>query len=94
MRANVHSIDNIGLSLFVIPPAGSVLMAKVPGFSSDNLSIVGATPSIYDITPRSMRQGRVFTEDGRLVASYSVQAIIRPFVKTPEQMGLDATNAM
>jgi hypothetical protein len=28
------------------------------------------------------------------VASYSVQAMIRPFTQTPEQMGLDATNAM
>jgi len=62
LRTNVHSIENVGMSLFVIPPARSVLMAKVPGFTSENLSIVGATPSIYDITPRSMRQGRVFTE--------------------------------
>jgi hypothetical protein len=28
------------------------------------------------------------------VASYTVQAMIRPFVRPPEQMGLDATNAM
>jgi len=60
--ANVHSIDNIGVSLFVIPPGGQILTAKVPGFESDNLGVVGATPNIFDITPRAIRQGRLFTE--------------------------------
>jgi putative ABC transport system permease protein len=62
LRANVHSIDNIGLSLFILPSGSQVFTAKVPGFQSDNLNIIGATPSIYDITPRAVRQGRLFTE--------------------------------
>ncbi len=62
LKANVHSIDNVGLSLFVIPPSGQILTAKVPGFESDNMSVVGATASIYDITPRAIRQGRLFSE--------------------------------
>jgi len=62
LKANVRSIDDIGVSLFIILPASQVLTAKVPGYESDNLSIVGVTPSIYDITPRGMRQGRVFSE--------------------------------
>jgi len=62
LKQNVHSIDNIGVSLFVIPPNGQVLTAKVPGFESDNMSVVGATASIYDITPRAIRQGRLFSE--------------------------------
>ena len=62
LRANVHSIEDIGLSLFVIPPGSQILTAKVPGFESDNLTVVGATPSIYDITPRAVRQGRIFSE--------------------------------
>jgi putative ABC transport system permease protein len=62
LKTNVHSIDNVGVSLFVIPPNSQVLTAKVPGFESDNMSISGATPSIYDITPRVIRQGRLFSE--------------------------------
>ncbi len=62
LKANVHSIDEVGVSLYVIPPASQVLTAKVPGYESDNMSIIGLTPSIYDITPRAIRQGRVFTE--------------------------------
>jgi hypothetical protein len=36
----------------------------------------------------------VFTEDGRLVASYTVQAMIRDFVQGPEAMGHDSSTAM
>jgi acyl-CoA thioesterase II len=39
-------------------------------------------------------EGRVFTADGRLVASYSVQAMIRGFGHDPSTMGLDRSNAM
>ena len=39
-------------------------------------------------------EGHVFTQDGRLVARYSVQAMIRGFARDPNQLGLDATNAM
>ena len=38
--------------------------------------------------------GHVFTRDGRLVASYTLQAMIRGFITPPAAMGLDATNAM
>ncbi len=53
-----------------------------------------ANPAIYAGRGLAQGDGRVFSQDGRLVASYSIQAMIRPFNKTPDQMGLDATNAM
>jgi acyl-CoA thioesterase II len=37
---------------------------------------------------------RVFAADGRLVASKNVQAIVRSFGRTPEQMGQDYSTAM
>ena len=39
-------------------------------------------------------EGVVFTEDGRLMASYSVQAMIRGFSQAAESKGMDARNAM
>ena len=52
LKANVRSIDDIRREPFCsYPRASQVLTAKVPGYESDNLSIVGVTPSIYDITP-------------------------------------------
>jgi acyl-CoA thioesterase II len=39
-------------------------------------------------------QGTIFSQDGRLLASYSVQAMIRGFVKPPDALGMDSSNAM
>jgi acyl-CoA thioesterase len=39
-------------------------------------------------------EGRVFTRDGRLVASYSIQAMIRNFAQDPATMGRDHRTAM
>ncbi len=62
IKSTVHSVDDVALSVYVIPPAGRVMTAKVPGFESDNLNVAGATANIYNITPRSVLQGRVFSE--------------------------------
>ena len=53
-----------------------------------------ANPSTYAGRGLAQGEGRVFTEDGRLVATYSVQAMIRGFANDPTTLGLDATNAM
>jgi acyl-CoA thioesterase II len=53
-----------------------------------------ANPATYAGRGLAQGEGRVFDQDGRLVASYTVQAMIRPFTRTPEQMGLDGSNAM
>ena len=38
--------------------------------------------------------GRVFTQDGRLVASYTIQAMVRGFQRSPAEMGHDDRTAM
>ena len=38
--------------------------------------------------------GTIFSQDGRLIASYSVQTMIRNFTETPGAMGMDSTNVM
>jgi len=52
------------------------------------------TRSIWAGRGSTQSQVRVFTEDGRLVASKTVQAIVRGFDRTPEQMGQDYSTAM
>lgn len=39
-------------------------------------------------------EGRIFSQDGRLLVTYSVQAMIRRFVQDPSAMGKDYTSAM
>jgi acyl-CoA thioesterase II len=53
-----------------------------------------ANPAIYAGRGLAQGEGRVFTRDGRLVASYTVQAMIREFRAPPGAMGKDYTDAM
>jgi uncharacterized protein (DUF427 family)/acyl-CoA thioesterase len=53
-----------------------------------------ANPAIYAGRGLAQGEGRVFTRGGRLVASYTVQAMIREFRTPPGVMGKDSTDAM
>jgi acyl-CoA thioesterase-2 len=53
-----------------------------------------ANPAIYAGRGLVQGEGRVFTRDGRLVASYTVQAMLREFRTPPGAMGKDYTDAM
>ncbi len=53
-----------------------------------------ANPAIWSGRGLAQGEGKVFSQDGRLMASYAVQAMIRGFTRTPADLGLDATNAM
>lgn len=44
-------------------------------------------PCTYSGQGLSQGEGRVYAQDGRLLASYSLSAMIRPFVAPPEGMG-------
>ena len=53
-----------------------------------------ANPAIYAGRGLVQGEGRVFARDGRLVASYTVQAMVRAFRTPPDAMGKDYTDAM
>ncbi len=53
-----------------------------------------ANPAIWSGRGLAQGQGQVFSQDGRLMASYTVQAMIRRFTTAPDAMGKDASNAM
>jgi putative ABC transport system permease protein len=63
LRTVVRSVDDVGISLFVNPGRGKIFNAKVPGYESDNLSVAAYTPNSYDISPRELKQGRIFTNE-------------------------------
>jgi acyl-CoA thioesterase-2 len=53
-----------------------------------------ANPAIWAGRGLAQGQGQVFTQDGRMVASYSVQAMIRAFDRDPAAMGKDFRTVM
>src|SRR5450755_4770412 len=63
LRSVVRTVNTVGMSLYVNPGPGRVLSAKVPGFESENLTLIGETPNLYEITRRDLRQGRLFTQE-------------------------------
>lgn len=63
LKSLVRSIEDVGVSLYIIPQAGNVLSVKVPGYESDNLFVMGASRNLYDISPRDLEQGRIFTRE-------------------------------
>lgn len=62
------SVLDVGLQLYIPSIVeGRALTARVRGFESDNLSMIGVSPNAFDLSPRDLREGRVFTpeEDAR-----------------------------
>jgi uncharacterized protein (DUF427 family)/acyl-CoA thioesterase len=53
-----------------------------------------ANPAIYAGRGQVQGEGRVFARSGRLVASYTVQAMVRAFRSPPGTLGKDYTDAM
>jgi acyl-CoA thioesterase len=51
-------------------------------------------PAVFAGNGLVQGEGRVFTEDGRLVATYSCHGMVRAFGRDPSAMGLDWSNAM
>ena len=51
-------------------------------------------PSIWAGHGLGQGEGPVFTQDGKLVASYTGQAMIRGFKQPPDARGKDWSNAM
>ncbi|MBL7491428.1 DUF427 domain-containing protein [Frankia sp. AgB1.9] len=53
-----------------------------------------ANPAIYAGRGLAHGEGRIYARDGRLIASYSCEVMIRPFAKKPAAMGMDYGNVM
>ena len=53
-----------------------------------------SNPAIWSGLGLAQGVGTIFSEGGGLVASYTVQAMIREFIRTPDAMGKDSTTVM
>ena len=64
----------------------------------DDIDVTGwllySNPAVHAGRGLAQGEGHVFTRDGRLVATYTVHAMIRDFVQRPDAIGHDASTAM
>jgi len=77
LRRWCRSVEDAGVQLFIPNVVqGRGLTAKVPGYETDRMSIVGQSANMFAISPRDMHDGRVFTageeERGERVAVLGV----------------------
>jgi len=86
----------LGESLAHVTLSTGVLAITVALHEDARLSdwLLYANPAIYAGRGLVQGEGRVFGEDGRLVASYTVQAMVRDFAEPPERIGLDQSRLM
>jgi len=86
----------LGESLVHVTLSTGVLAITVALHDDAHLSdwLLYANPAIYAGRGLAQGEGRVFGEDGRLVASYTVQAMVRDFAEPPERIGLDQSRLM
>src|SRR3954466_13437376 len=61
LKLVVHTIDDVSTTLYINPSAGTFITAKVPGFESDNVSLAGVSANSYEVIPRDLKAGRIFT---------------------------------
>jgi putative ABC transport system permease protein len=71
IRRQARWIEDIGVSLY-IPNfvKGQPISARVPGFEADTVYLVGNASNMFDIQPREIQAGRIYTpeEDARAAA--------------------------
>jgi putative ABC transport system permease protein len=68
LKRSAGSLEDVGLQI-ALPGAvaGQVITAKVPGFETDNISVMGVSPNASTLSPHDIERGRYFTseEDAR-----------------------------
>jgi putative ABC transport system permease protein len=82
------SVEDVGYSLF--PPPAPNGVVKVPGFETDRYFLAGQTANMFNIQPRELRAGRVFTpEEANRAAPVCVIGSILADALFPDGQGLN-----
>jgi putative ABC transport system permease protein len=64
IRRLASNVEDVSLQLFIPPSVGGgVLTAKVPGFETDRISIIGVSPNSIKLSPKDLLAGRYMTEE-------------------------------
>ena len=64
IRRYSSTVEDVGLQLYIPQaPGGQLLSAKVPGFETDSLSVVGTSANQMNLSPRGIDAGRFFSDE-------------------------------
>jgi putative ABC transport system permease protein len=64
IKQTAGSVEDVAINLYLPGAvAGQVISAKVPGYETDNINIVGSSANANDLTPREIESGRFYTPE-------------------------------
>ena len=62
IRNSVAAVEDVAVQLYIPGFSnGQPLVAKVPGFETDSVSLAGFSFNSFDVQPRELKMGRLFT---------------------------------
>lgn len=61
IKESVRAVEDVALELFISSETSGLITAKVPGYETDNLMLVGFSANAFTIQPRELAEGRFFT---------------------------------
>jgi putative ABC transport system permease protein len=59
----LRGVQDVSLQLFISSDTSGLLTARVPGFETDNLGLVGYSANTNSVQPRELTEGRFFTAE-------------------------------
>jgi putative ABC transport system permease protein len=63
MFKTIRGVDDVSVQLYVTSLTSGQIIAKVPGFETDNVFLTGVTANSFIIQPRELKLGRYFTPE-------------------------------
>ncbi|WP_321478251.1 ABC transporter permease [uncultured Paludibaculum sp.] len=63
IKQSVRAVEDVSLQLYVTSETSGLITARVPGFETENVSLVGYSGNAFNIQPREVKEGRVFTPE-------------------------------
>ena len=63
IKSSVRAVEDTSVQLFVSSQVNGLLNARVRGFETDNIGLTGMSANSFELQPRELTEGRVFTRE-------------------------------
>ncbi|MGJ5817619.1 ABC transporter permease [Paludibaculum fermentans] len=63
IRQSVRAVEDVSLQLYITSETSGLITARVPGFETENVALVGYSGNAFNLQPREVKEGRVFTPE-------------------------------
>jgi putative ABC transport system permease protein len=61
IRQTIRAVEDATVQMYISGQTAGLITARVPGFETDNTSVVGFAGNAFDLQPRELKEGRTFS---------------------------------